>query len=198
LTEIAVPLHPHLPRRTERHLRRGHDVARQIVILNALDGLVNDTDPKFLKKWLKDQGIWDQMEEKDHQYFKGNISKEMLSELSWKSESLFTLAWTCGLAAEVPPPSREVVSELKPIYDKIPPEVEVDAFVSGTELIAVKTIVEELDFYYCLDAAVRHPELWKSPADIGCLNHGAILERRHALEWIADPKTAWHHVTLDT
>ena len=56
----------------------------------------------------------------------------------------------------------------------------------------------KLDFYYCLHAAVRHPEMWASKRKIIEFCYGDILERRRALEWLVSPTTGWHDITLDT
>jgi hypothetical protein len=198
LKQIGVPLHPYLPNRDESKLRKGADVARQIIILNALDGLVNDTNHKYLKRWLIDHEIWEQMAPQDQACFKAKIPANISNELSWKVESLFTLAWTCGFVSVLPPPTAQILGEMEKVYDCIPPQVECAGFISKTKVIPIQQILEELDFYYCVHAAMRHIELWDYPEQIKRLNLGNVLERRSALEWIVDPKTPWHEITLDT
>jgi hypothetical protein len=198
LTEMEVPMHPYLPLRDESRMRGTHDVAFQIVVLNALDGLANDTKPSYLKAWLKRYDIWETMDTKDQAYFGRDLSQDLCNELTWKVESLRVLAWVATITDILPPPLTGERLMLEAVYDSIPPQVNLKNFNKSLVLRSLRDVKEEVDFYYCLHAAMRHPDMWVSQKRMAAFCYGDILERRRALEWLISPTTRWHDITLDT
>lgn len=198
LMELEVPMHPYLPLRDESRMRGTKDVAFQIVVLNALDGLANDTKPSYLKAWLKRHEVWEAMDSKDQAYFGRSIPEDLYNELTWKVESLRVLAWATKIAEILPPPLIGEKLVIESIYDSIPPQVRLKDFNEALVLRSLLDVKEELDFYYCLHAAMRHPDMWVSQKRMVSFCYGEILERRRALEWLMSPTISWHDITLDT
>lgn len=195
---MEVPMHPNLPLRDESRMRGTRDVAMQIVVLNALDGLVNDTQPSYLKSWLKRHEVWGAMDPRDQAYFANTISENLSNELTWKVESLRVLAWVANIADALPQPMTGGKLIMDGIYDSIPPQIRLEDFAETIVLRDLVDVQEELDFYYCLHAAMRHPDMWESPKKIRSFCYGDILERRRALEWLMSPAASWYDITLDT
>jgi hypothetical protein len=44
----------------------------------------------------------------------------------------------------------------------IPPVIEFQTMLDSFKLRKYLELLEELDFYYCLHAAIKHPQLWES------------------------------------
>jgi len=194
---MGFPMHPNIPLRTECNPRTSIEVGTQLVIQYSLAGLSFGADPIELKNWLKSEGIWEKIEICDRALFeRADFDGQIGNELSWKGESLFVLAWSCNIVHKISPPTKEC--SLNSVFPKIPPEKECGKFLEGIRVRPLEDIICELDVYYCIHAAMRHPEIWANPADIKKLNQGVVLERRHALEWLTGGKLSWFDVTLDT
>jgi len=150
LLKLGIPLHPHLPIRSEKKASRpASQVAKQIVILNALDGLVNDTSPSYLKRWLSKHGLWGEMELEDKNCFQKNLPTDTLNELSWKCHSLYTLAWAVGIVKALHPYQMELSPGVfASVYDAIPPVIDFHVFVRDTRLIPDQSCIHSLSTHY--------------------------------------------------
>lgn len=193
----GIPLHPHLPLRDERVTRAPRRVALQLVALYALAGLANGAEPKMLAEWLLEEGVWEFIPEAERRLFSSQAALgQALNELSWKQESLFLLCWAGKIVPSLPFPDKEC--DLGPVFSSIPPEVRCLDFIQSFALRNQDDVIAQLDLYYCLHAALRHPELWRGTRPGDTVAYPIVLERRRALEWLCCAETSWHDVALDT
>lgn len=116
-------------------------------------------------------------------------------DLSWNQESMYTLGWCLGIASKMPLPTVE--SDLHSIFKYLPPEVDLERFLDQCNLIDNQTILQELEYYYGLHWAIRHPESW-SLMNADKFKISIIRERRKAMEWVLDNSLIWDDIPLDT
>lgn len=197
LKEHNVPMHPYLPVLEHETCKSPVALAEKIVVLYTLAGLANDAAGELLKEWLVEEGGWAFLTEAEQKIIEDDdLTEEEINEFAWKEESLFALCWCGFIVDEMPWPTRE--GNLLEIFPSIPPEVPISEFVGSLEMRPAEQIIQMLDVYYCLDAAMGHPEMWKDNQSIDQLDLGVILERRQALEWVYLRSEAWDEITLDT
>ncbi|QJE99147.1 DUF4272 domain-containing protein [Luteolibacter luteus] len=192
-----VPIHPYLPLIGREKLRPAPDVARRIVAQYCLAGIANDADPKKLLDWLDKEGGIGFLEPSDLASLQQEShTGEQINQLSWAEEALYMLCWCGKLATQLPSPDQEC--DLANLFSSIPPEREIADFIADLSLRDPDSIVQALDYYYSLHASIVHPELWNGidPASVLCIP--AVLERRHALEWISSPSEGWADIELNT
>ncbi len=195
LSTEKVPLHPYLPLRNEKEARCAQEVGTKLIIQYALAGLHNGALANELVAWLKEIYIWESLNSSEKKLLKqSELSEKEKNVVSWKQESLLMLGWALGL---VEPPSIHGECILGPLFNKIPPEVEAKHFLNEMTLVSPIRIVEMLDIYYCLHAALEHPELWSIEIPKS-LKIQCVTERRRSLEWILDSSTSWDDISLDT
>lgn len=108
------------------------------------------------------------------------------------------MVWCLGIIEEMSSPKFE--ANLSEIFDLLPPEVELEEFIAKANLIGDHLVLKELEYYYGLHWAVRHPESWRLLNKLKCkkYNISVIRERRKALEWVIDNTSDWDDITLDT
>jgi|GEM_PF-1242872 len=192
-----VPNHPNLPLLGHKNLRSSHEVAQRVVALYCMAGIANGADSAMLLDWLEADGGINCLEPAEiATLLEPSHSEERLNELSWIQESLYTLCWCCVLVEELSFPNNEC--DLSGVFSEIPPERNISEFVSSITLRDQNTIFQALDCYYCLHAALVHPELWGNPQTKSIPLLQIVLERRHALEWIFSRQETWGDIVLDT
>ncbi|MFT7679534.1 MAG: hypothetical protein ACI8QC_003537 [Planctomycetota bacterium] len=198
LLEHDIPTSPNLPLLDAASPRPALDVASKCVALYCLTGMPRGASEESLQEWLVAEGGLDCLEPFELKLLKlGKPEEPLLSDLAWKSESLYALAWAGSLIDELPWPSEEC--DLSKVLSSIPGPgcLSIAEFKAGFELRPRSQIFEALDLYYSLYASLRHPELWPE----GELPTGPIfdvvMERRRALEWLCST-VGWEDVDLDT
>ncbi|MDJ0759925.1 MAG: DUF4272 domain-containing protein [Woeseiaceae bacterium] len=197
LSEHNVPKHPHLPLLESCNLRTQSQICQRIVALYSLAGLANGADRRLLKDWLVAEGGWSFLSDIEQKNLTDeNLSRYELNELSWKQESLYVLCWCIAIVGDLVWPSSE--ANLDVVFPSIPPEVSISEFVESAEIRSEESILQMLDLYYCIHAAVMHPELWEDQVVREDLIVEVILERRQALEWVCSETVQWDEVSLDT
>ena len=198
LIKHDIPIHPNLPLIDLGKPRTSKEVCERIIALYALAGLANGAAGYLLKDWLIDEGGLGFLSTHEQQLLNNydGLNPEEINELSWKQESLYVLCWSGSLVDKVVWPTKE--ADLNNVFGLIPPETSFAKFFTSFNLRSFEEIAKQLDVYYCLHAAMRHPEIWIDNTQSRSLKMEAILERRQALEWVLSPSTDWDEISLDT
>ncbi|MEC8325044.1 MAG: DUF4272 domain-containing protein [Pseudomonadota bacterium] len=197
LRELEVPLHPHLPFIDGRLKRTPVEIAERIVGLYAMLGIGRDADPDLLWNWMEENGFLSFLSDAEMEIMqKEKFTEANINICSWKQESLFVLGWFVNIESDMGLPSEE--SDLDELFTMIPPEVEFQTMIDSFRLKSEESLLETLDFYYCLHAAIKHPELWESEKQMRNVKFAAVEERRRALEWLVSADNNWDNITLDT
>jgi hypothetical protein len=197
LKEYGVPLHPNLPLVDGRFKRELTDIGKRIVGLYAMLGLAREADPDLLWNWMEENDFLDFLTEKEMNILQQEKFKESdINICSWKQESLFILGWFTNLESEIGFPDSE--SDLDQMFTKIPPEMSFDEMIASFSPRSEEELILELDFYYCIHAAIKQPDLWKGKNVLEKVKFAAVEERRRSLEWLVASDQNWDNVTLDT
>lgn len=197
LSENNIPAHPHLPLLERSNLKAPTEICERIVALYSLAGLSNGAEGALLKDWLAAENGWRYLSVVEQEILDSeNLTREELNELSWKQESLYVLCWCVLIIEGLVWPSSE--ANLDEIFPRIPPEVPISNFVGSAELRAEQDILQMLDLYYCIHAAMMHPDLWEGAEVSSELKIEVVIERRQALEWVYLKTTQWDEISLDT
>jgi hypothetical protein len=196
LQDAGIPAHPHLPLLDEEPRRSAEDLARRMVPLYCLAGLANGASGSAMLEWITDGNLGLLFEPTELALLaRPELSKEEMNEVSWCQESLYAAAWALSLTKELTWPNKE--ADLEPLFPQMPPEVETAHFVRSSKLRSDQQLVEVDDLYYCLDASLRHDELWNgAPVESRYPMVQIVTGRRRTLDWIMQ-SCAWSDVALD-
>jgi hypothetical protein len=198
LRERGIPTNPDLPRRGPCLMRQPRKVAERIVQLFTLSGIWEDLHPGKLRDWLIKDGLFDSLEEGEHELFEKGLQDQLteqeLIDLSWMGESMFVLAWSGGIVEEMPFP-HEVSSRLV-VYGKIPPMVPVPDFIESFRLRPTHEILYQADFHYAIHWAIVQGELNNDRSIEEFVERSTVIERRIALEWLVS-HDSWYEFCLD-
>lgn len=196
-----IPINKHLPEIDEVNIRPAKEVAIRIIILGIFLAISDDKNSiPFFKKLIYQQGLSEYLFEKE----KNILHEESLTEqeeinLSWVQESIYMLSWCLEIVSEVPFPDSEI--DLESIFPFLPPEVDTVTFFKEAALREEEEVISQLEIYYHLHWAKRHPKAWNSTirsSKYKMLNISVIRERRKALEWVINSSLDWDDITLDT
>lgn len=200
LKEQGIPVNAALPEVVSTHIRPVKEIAMRAVILGVFIAIAND--PKsvdYFNGLLSEMKMTEALSEHEKEILKkGRLTAQQEVDLSWSQESLYAISWCLGIFPRMNAATGE--ADLKQMFPGLPPEVELEQFLATAKLIDKQQIIEELEYYYGLHWAVRHPENWswlyrfKSKK----YNMSVIRERRRALEWINDGRLSWDDISLNT
>ncbi|WP_127024968.1 DUF4272 domain-containing protein [Rheinheimera mangrovi] len=197
LIKHGIPLHPHLPLISGCLEKNSEDIARRIVGLYVMLGLARDADPDLLWNWLEENEFLSFLSKDEMNILqKEQLSQEDINVCSWKQESIYVLCWFVGLAEDLP--HLDVESELDEMFSKLPPEISFDELIESFSYRENDELLLALDFYYCLNAAIRHPEIWDDESKLKNIKFAAVEERRRAMEWLIAKENNWDQIALDT
>ena len=200
LKREGVPVNENLPKISLKKIRSSKDIAIRINILAVFKAISEDVNSlNFFKELLRKQDLIEILSKKEKEVLEnGIVSKQNEIDLSWYQESLFALCWCLGIIPKMGSVKKE--ANLNLVYNFIPPDVELNYFISNARVIEEQDLLEELEYYYGLHWAVRHPENWNfiNKFNYKKYNLSIIRERRKALEWVVDKNVDWDDVSLDT
>lgn len=121
--------------------------------------------------------------------------KQDVTNQVWRYEALNVLAWSLGLVAELPFPSRlcDVPALAKTMMDR-----GTQAFVEGARLRPAMEILDALDLHFRLHWATTDARVKNAPAPAD-LDPGVVVERHYALNWLVRFEDAdWDDVDTPT
>ncbi|MCA9679711.1 MAG: DUF4272 domain-containing protein [Kofleriaceae bacterium] len=197
LARASLPAHPHLPLLDDRVQRTPDAVARRLVALYCVTGLANGASGPAMRAWVDEERLDAGFEAAELELLAHEaLTEAQLSEASWCQESLYYLAWALRLVDEMTWPTIEC--DLEGLFPRIPPEVAPARFFAKARLRREQDLLAEADFYYCLDASLRHDELWGGQAvELRYPGVQIVMARRRAADWLLGD-AAWSAVELDT
>jgi hypothetical protein len=200
LKKLGVPTNPHLPPIEETAFREASDVAKRINILGIFIAISDDQKSiPFFKELIGEQRMEGELTGIEEAVLRAeSLTDQQEIEFSWYKESLYALSWCLAIFDEMTPPLNE--STLLKIYEYLPPEVNLNSFVSSAHFREKATILEETEYYYGVHWAIRHPESWGllQRRKLKKLNLSVVRERRRALEWVINKSLSWDEISLDT
>ncbi len=193
----GVPLLSHLPLLDSPSFRDATEVACKVVGSFCIAGLANNADPLLLLEWLGEEKALDVLDLQEHALLqRKSFTDEELNEASWRGESITALCWSIGILEELPWPSD--TPDYGALFPFIPPEISIERFLATSELRGAQDLFFNLDMYYNLHAAFRHPELWNDYNRECDLLIEVIEARRQVLEWVCYRSNGWYDLSLDT
>jgi hypothetical protein len=199
LTREGIPFNQGLPETKIKKVRTSTEVGVRLNILCVFIAIADDSRSiKFFTKLLKEQGMYEFLTDTEELILQNeDLTEQEEIDFSWNQESVYALSWCLGIVPKMVEPLYE--SDLNTIYKFLPPEVDLSKFLHECTLINEQLILQELDYYYNLHWAIRHPESWGAGASkVQKYNISIIRERRKAMEWILDDSLAWDDIPLDT
>ncbi len=200
LIKEGVPLNRALPEIAIKKARISKDVGIRLNILGIFHAISDDSKSiKFFYELIEEQGMHDYLTNTEKLILQSEkLTKQQSIDLSWNQESMYALSWCLGIVSKMSTPTAE--SDLNSIFKYLPPELDLLIFLDKYNLIDNKAILKELDYYYNLHWAVRHPETWGILKfnELKRYKISIIRERRKALEWVLNESLIWDDIALDT
>lgn len=200
LKQQGIPVNASLPGVVSTQVRPVKEIAMRAVVLGVFIAIAND--PKsvgYFNDLLSEMKMTEALSDHEKAILKkGKLTAQQEIDLSWSQESLYAISWCLGIFPQMNAATGE--ADLKQMFPGLPPEVELEQFLATAKLIDTQLIIEELEYYYGLHWAVRHPESWSWLNRYKCkkYNMSVIRERRRALEWINNAQLSWDDIPLNT
>lgn len=177
----------------ERNFRDAQEVARRILILALLIGLLHKQSRLKIKKLLKKNNLTKYLSPNEKKLFtKLWISRQDKIDIDWYSECIEILGWTIGLWQNIE--TLDICDEDKQV-DNIPnPHDDYSQFVDKAKLIDKGLIYSEADFIYRMYYIAKR----QSIGNLKNNSKSAYRERLRAIDWVVNKKTNWDEVSTDT
>lgn len=197
----GVEVNKHLPVLEDYGLKNIDEITKRAMVLHAQVNIFYQAPISVIKKWLKDNDLWDCLSNSERDFFeevqdrslpKGN---QMATNFFWYMEALYALLWSLGLFEEIDPtkscPDR--IASLMPDIQK-----NEKAIFKGVDIyLREKTQVYQMaDLYYRAHWYAMDGQV--GGYNTGKFNLDSIMERRKALWWVMIEKADWDKVPMDT
>lgn len=164
-----------------------YDTACRMMILYAIGYLVHNLNDKDrIKRWLKDENIWEKVSENEKKFFNDNSpSEELIMDLSWRIESALTLAWCLKKVDKLPLLDCDNNDkELDEFQANIPELGEsLKSFLSNLEYRSKEEIYEE-NLLNEMATAYFRDLMFSGKEDETKINRRISFERHIALNWL--------------
>jgi hypothetical protein len=199
LEKEGIPFVNYLPKLENGNYRDRKIIASRVAILFIFKKLSSDKSGiSIVKDYIERHNLDNYLTTEELSVLNTNtLTFQQEINFSWYQESLFMLIWCLEIINSVPPAYQEV--NINKVVELIPPYVDPKRFNSNSNLRDWNSIKNELDYYYHLHWAIKHPESWKSNFSLRRkLNISIIVERRKALEWVYNNELEWDNISLDT
>lgn len=118
----------------------------------------------------------------------GHFTEQEEVNYSWYSESLYMFMKILGLVKKEFGPHEE--ADMEPHVGIFPPNSSLKKLEAAIKRVSDEELFVLLDTYYLLHWLARH--------GAAGFDHSVVMERRKALEWMADGRLDWDDVPLDT
>ena len=200
LEREGIPVNRKLPEIRIKTNRTSKEVAIRLNILGIFLAISDDSSSiVFFRKLLQEQEMYKFLTDTEKRILEnGHLTKQEEIDLSWNQESMYALSWCLGIVSEMAEPIFE--ADLDNIFKFLPPEVDLDVFLEKSKLVNAQIILQELDYYYNLHWAIRHPESWSfmKIKKMKKYKMSIVRERRKGLEWVHNSELIWDDISLDT
>ena len=172
------------------------DVGSRMIILYSIACATQDgMDRAGIKEWLMAESLWERASDREKQFLENEkVSEESRSDLSWRFESAYVLAWVLNIIPELSPPVELAKDdEMKFFIDSLPPlGGHLEGFLKNLSFRSEEEIVEEHMFTE-LVTAYFHKLLFAGQENNTAFHPMVTYERYEALNWIyqGDFKGNW-------
>jgi hypothetical protein len=182
-----------LPLLEEEHaiiLRTSQEIAQRILILTYLNCVATDHSLRQeVMMFLIHQKLWNHVTEEEKDLFhKTELTEGELSTILWRAESIWILLWSINKVDELELPNQEV--DLQAIFPLLPGFFEpTDEFIRTASIRATSEILDQADFVFRLNWALREASLKGSPSTL--FNESIAYERFFAINWVTGMRERW-------
>jgi hypothetical protein len=193
LSTLGISLRDDLPPIEEEsaiELRSGQNIAQRILILTYLNCVAHDPSlQQEVMIFLIREKLWEHATERERELFhKTQLNEEELTEILWRVESIWLLLWSIKKVEVLTIPREEV--NLDAIFPLLPGFFEsTDDFIQSASVRTVSEILDQADFYFRLNWALRQAEKEGSP--IATINPSVAYERYFSTNWITRARLRW-------
>lgn len=198
LQSNGIEVIDHLPYLDNPDFRKPEDIARRMMIMNALFQLHLQAPRKIIKKWLKENNLIDYLNEDEFVYLETEYSElpdQIQIDIYWFVEAIWAFAWIGGLHNNLTL-NTGVEDSLASLIPNIAKNESAETFVSEFQLRHQVEIFEMLDKFYRAHWYARNNNLIGKNSDKVDLD--IIMERRKALEYTVYKEFDWNNISLDT
>lgn len=171
-------------------LRLAQEIAERIVILTYLNCVA--TVPSLRQQvmmFLIQERLWDKVTTQEKALFhKSPLTEDDLTVILWRSESIWLLLWVINKVDHLDLPQQE--ANLHDIFLHLPGFFEATSdFIHTATLRSISEILDQCDFIFRLNWALREPHLHGSAST--ALNPGIAYERYFAITWVTRMRQEW-------
>lgn len=198
---IGVRINPSLPvieSEADAKLRTPEDVAKRVIILNAVVHSAHGLDRQDVSAWLKSENIWDSVSPQERQFLEGsNPTEQDRINATWRAESVWTLLWALGKIETLELPTKECdIDFIQTLM--LSPGTSCAEFIKQSKLRSVAEILDATDLIYRIHWVVRDAQLNNQEIP-GSFVPGIAYERHYALNWLVGySDQEWDEITTDT
>ncbi|MDP8909221.1 MAG: DUF4272 domain-containing protein [Chloroflexota bacterium] len=201
----GLSISPSLPLLGAEDVAHPRPVSTVVARTRALYGVLalrEGTPLEAVLEVLRRESLLDSLSESERRYLEalesGRSEEAARIEipLSWRTEAEYALGWALGLFDALPVTG--LAGEIAPAFAPIDPDATRGGPDPALDLRPVDELVGRLDAFYCVHWAATDHALTASRASWpAAVVPGAVMERRHALEWIFTDED-WDEVDLST
>ncbi|NHF61616.1 DUF4272 domain-containing protein [Flavobacteriaceae bacterium TP-CH-4] len=198
LRSNGIEVIEHLPHLDNPEFREPKEIARRIMVLNALFQLHLQAPRDIIKKWLEENGLMNYLNEEELEYLETEYSElpeQTQIDIYWFVEAIWTFAWIGGLHNNLTL-NTGVEDSLATLIPNIAKNEPAKKFISEFKLRNQVEIFEMLDKFYRAHWFARNNKLTGKQSDKVDLD--IIMERRKALEYTVYKEFDWNEISLDT
>lgn len=166
--------------------RPSAEVAGRALAMHALLGIYFKAPIPVIAAWIQDNGLEGVLSRRERALLvksEGDLTEQDRIDLYWYIEALWAFAWAGQLIPDLPI-NRPVADNLASLLPQIEKGERGDVFKATFSLRSFPDVFQMLDTYFRAHWYARDGQL--NGYSTGVFNLDIIMERRKALEWIAD------------
>jgi hypothetical protein len=168
------------------------DICKRALVLQAIVAYKYGFSKKKFMLWIKQENLDFSLTEIEKKFVNDEIETNLFD---FKVEALYMLVWylgkiqDVGFVDECPNSLISTCPDLNKMESSF-------SFINNLKVQSNETLLSKVDLYYCLDWYCVNQKINRK--NTGLINPNIIMERRRALEWIADVDFDWDNGSLDT
>lgn len=199
LRSLGIPVLESLPpieANEEGLIRPPWEVARRasalVTVAARAEGLEQQRAIQFLQAW----GIWDAASPREQAYLLNPVPTEVERiQCLWRYECLWVMLWALGHVEDLG--LGNCVCDVRRAVKTVT-GTPTDVFIGKSNVRPIEQVLDEADFVYRCDWAVKNAQTNGEPIPAG-LDPGVVTERHIALNWLRNYHSlSWDEVTPDT
>ncbi len=198
LRKLGIDVVDHLPWIEPKSFRTPTDIAKRCVLLGALLQLHFGAPEEFISQYLEENDLLSCLSPQEEQILNNgydSLSEQEKTNLYWSIEAIWALVWVGKMhnALTFNSSVDDSLAEMLPDFQKNEPARD---FIENFSIHGEKSIFVALDKFYRAHWFARNLDVIGEKSDAVDLD--IIMERRKALEWVADSSSSWDDIALDT